>query len=122
MDGLSLAKPVFATLLMCCIPLWLQPRAPTDTLPGDPGAITVYTVQNMSFGAFSPGTLGGTLVVSNAGSRSVTGDVIGLNFGILFYQAIFDIDAPQGFYHINFKWAQRHPNGKQWRHYVGQNW
>ena len=71
-------------------------QAPTDTLPGDPGAITIYTVQNMSFGAFSPGTLGGTVGMSNTGVRSVTGDVIGLNFGVLYFQAIFDIDAPQG--------------------------
>jgi hypothetical protein len=90
-----LTKLVFATLLSVAS-LCGYSQSPTDTLPGDPGAITIYTVQNMSFGAFSPGTLGGTIVVSNAGSRSVTGDVIGLNFGILYFQAIFDIDAPQG--------------------------
>jgi hypothetical protein len=26
--------------------------AQTDSLPGDPGAMTVYTVQNLSFGRF----------------------------------------------------------------------
>jgi hypothetical protein len=69
---------------------------PTDSVPGDPGGITVYPVQNMSFGAFSIGSSGGTVVMSTNGTRSVTGDVIALNLGALYFQAIFDIDAPQG--------------------------
>lgn len=69
---------------------------PTDSLPGDPGALTIYPVQPMSFGAFSAGNSGGTLVLSNTGSRSVTGDVVGLNMGVQYFQAIFDIDGPQG--------------------------
>jgi hypothetical protein len=69
---------------------------PTDSLPGDPGALTIYTVQNMSFGAFSIGNSGGTVVISNSGARSVTGDVLGLNMGASYYKAIFDVDGPQG--------------------------
>ena len=69
---------------------------PTDSLPGDPGALTIYTVQNMSFGAFSIGNSGGTVVISNTGTRSVTGDVLGLNMGTYYYKAIFDVDGPQG--------------------------
>ena len=69
---------------------------PTDSLPGDPGALTIYTVQNLSFGAFSTGGSGGSVIVSNTGSRSVTGNVVGLNMGVQYYQAIFDIDGPQG--------------------------
>ena len=69
---------------------------PTDSLPGDPGGISVYPVQNMSFGAFSTGNTGGTIIISTNGSRSVTGDVIALNLGTLYFQAIFDIDAPLG--------------------------
>jgi hypothetical protein len=69
---------------------------PTDSIPGDPGALSVYTVQNMSFGAFSIGSTGGTVIISNNGSRSVTGDVVLLNLGALYFQSIFDIDAPQG--------------------------
>jgi len=69
---------------------------PTDSLPDDPGALTVYTVQHMSFGAFSIGNSGGTVVIANNGTRSVTGDVLGLNLGTTYFQAIFDIDGPQG--------------------------
>ena len=69
---------------------------PTDSIPGDPGALSVYTVQNMSFGAFSIGSTGGTVIISSNGSRSVTGDIVSLNLGTLFFQSIFDIDAPLG--------------------------
>ena len=91
----AITQPVFV-ILLSFTSIVCYAQAPTDSLPGDPGAINVYTVQNLSFGAFSPGTLAGTVIISNAGSRSVTGDVIGLNFGLLYFQAIFDIDAPQG--------------------------
>ena len=69
---------------------------PTDTIPGDPGGLSAYTVQNMSFGAFSTGTTGGTVIVSTNGTRAVTGDVVPLNLGTQYFQAIFDIDAPIG--------------------------
>lgn len=70
--------------------------AQTDTLPPDPGAIVVYTVQDLSFGAFTIGSSGGTVVIASSGTRSVTGDVVALNLGTPYYQSIFDIDGPQG--------------------------
>lgn len=69
---------------------------PTDTIPGDPGGITVYTIQNMSFGAFSIGSTGGTVIIATDGTRSATGDVVPLSLGTLYFQSIFDIDGPQG--------------------------
>ena len=78
------------------ISIFTYAQNPTDSIPGDPGAISVYTVQNMSFGAFTGGSSGGTVIISTAGSRSVTGDVVALNLGTSYFQAIFDIDAPQG--------------------------
>jgi len=69
---------------------------PTDSLPGDPGAITVYNVQNMSFGAFSTGNTGGSVIISTNGTRTVTGNVVPLNLGVQYFQAIFDIDTPMG--------------------------
>lgn len=69
---------------------------PTDTIPGDPGGISVYTVQNMSFGAFTGGSTGGTVIISTDGTRSVTGNVVPLNLGTQYFHAIFDIDAPLG--------------------------
>jgi hypothetical protein len=69
---------------------------PTDSLPGDPAAISVYTIQNLSFSSFSHGNVGGSVIISSGGARSVTGDIVALNIGSPYYQAIFDLDAPQG--------------------------
>ncbi len=70
-------------------------QTPTDTLPDDPG-ITVYTLQNMSFGAFHPGAGGGTVTINTAGARSAAGSVVLLNLGIAFFQSIFELEAPVG--------------------------
>jgi len=83
-------------ILLCCTSVLCFSQEPTDSLPGDPGGLTVYTVQNMSFGAFTQGNSGGTVTISTAGSRSVTGTITPLNFGVSYFQAIFEIDAPQG--------------------------
>lgn len=88
-------KPLLA-IALSFISIISFAQTPTDSLPGDPGAITVYTVQNMSFGAFSQGAGGGTLVLSNSGSRSSTGTVLPLNLGATYFHAIFEIDAPVG--------------------------
>jgi hypothetical protein len=70
--------------------------AQTDSLPGDPGAMTVYTVQNLSFGAFSNSGAGGTVIIGANGSRMVTGGIIALNLGVSAFQSMFEIDAPYG--------------------------
>lgn len=69
---------------------------PTDSIPDDPGGLSVYTVQNMSFGAFSTSGAGGSVIISTNGTRSITGAVVPLNLGTSYFQAIFDIDAPIG--------------------------
>lgn len=69
---------------------------PTDSLPGDPGAIYVYTYQNLKFGAFTQGASGGTVVIGTNGTRSVTGTVVALNLGITYFQAIFEVEAAPG--------------------------
>lgn len=58
--------------------------------------IAVYPLQNISFGAFFPGSAGGTLKVANDGSRTATGDIIPMNMGFLYSPAIFEIEAPPG--------------------------
>lgn len=83
--------------MLCCISnIGFSQVNPTDSLPGDPGAMSVYTVQNLSFGTFTPGASGGTVTISNTGVRSVTGTIIPLNLGLSWFQSIFDIDAPEG--------------------------
>jgi hypothetical protein len=88
-------RPLFV-LILGFISVFSFAQNPTDTIPQDPGAMSVSTIQNLSFGAFSPGNAGGSVIISNSGSRSVTGDVIPLNMGVQYFHAIFEIDAPQG--------------------------
>jgi hypothetical protein len=70
--------------------------AQTDSLPGDPGALVVYTVQNLSFGAFTNSGGSGSVIIGANGSRTVTGGVVALNLGVSAFQSIFEIDAPYG--------------------------
>lgn len=67
---------------------------PTDTLPGDPGALYVYTYQNLHFGTFTKSAGGGTVTVANNGVRTATGTIILLNQGASSFQAIIDIETP----------------------------
>ena len=83
-------------LLLVCRSFFSFAQLPTDSLPPDPGAISVYTVQNMAFGGFSTANAGGTVVLSTSGTRSTTGSVVPLNLGISYYQAIFEILGPVG--------------------------
>jgi hypothetical protein len=71
-------------------------QTPTDSLPGDPGGLYVYTIQNLSFGAFYHGNTGGTVMLAADGSRSATGDIVLLNLGVTYVNAIFEIEAPPG--------------------------
>jgi hypothetical protein len=86
-------KLVLAIVLLLCSYSGFSQTDPTDSLPGDPAALVVYTVQNLSFGSFSQGGTGGTVVVSNTGSRSTTGSLLALNRGT-FHQAIFEVEVP----------------------------
>jgi hypothetical protein len=58
-------------------------------------AVSVYAAQNMSFGAFSPGAAGGSVIISAEGTRSTTGTVNTYNMGVPFFQAIFEVEAPE---------------------------
>ena len=71
-------------------------QTPTDSLPGDPGGLYVYTIQNLSFGAFYHGNTGGSVIIESDGSRSTTGEIVALNLGITYFNAIFEIEAPPG--------------------------
>jgi hypothetical protein len=71
-------------------------NAQVDTLPGDPGVIKAYTVQNLNFGTFSAGNAGGTLIISPAGTRTATGSVVSISQGVQPTPAIFDIDVLLG--------------------------
>lgn len=61
-----------------------------------PRPMQVSTIQNLSFGAFIQGNIGGKVIIDPQGSRTVTGDLIPANMGYSYYPAIFQIDAIPG--------------------------
>ena len=54
------------------------------------------TAQGLSFGAFYHGASGGTVVITPAGARSSTGDVVLLSLGFPFSAALFQVHAHRG--------------------------
>jgi hypothetical protein len=64
-------------------------------MPPRPIIVTVITTQNLSFGNFAQGTLGGTVSVSSSGMRSWTGNIVLLNGGSV-SPALFDVVANPG--------------------------
>jgi hypothetical protein len=62
-----------------------------------PRPISVYTAQNLSFGAFYQGITGGTVEIDYNGVRYSTGDVILAGLGYTFYAAIFEVEAEPGY-------------------------
>lgn len=62
-----------------------------------PRPVSVYTMQNLSFGAFYQGINGGTVTVDYDGMRIATGDVILAGLGYAFYSAIFEIESEPGY-------------------------
>jgi len=87
---------VLLILSMSFLSLYSVAQNPTDSVPGDPGALSVYSIQNLSFGAFTIGSSGGTIIIATTGARSVTGDIIALNLGVIYCQAFFEVEAPEG--------------------------
>ena len=86
----------FLVMLLSGISFVSFAQTPTDTLPGDPGGLYAYTIQNINLGAFSHGSAGGTLTIAADGTRTSTGDIVPLNLGVSYYNAIFEIEAPPG--------------------------
>ena len=71
-------------------------QVPTDSLPKDPARLAVYAVQNLHFGTIYQGGAGGTVAVSPAGTRTVTGDVVAISRGSVASPAILEVVAPAG--------------------------
>ena len=83
-------------LMTCFLSSVTYAQDPSDTLPPDPAAIHVFTIQNLQFGVFAQGGSGGTITVSNSGGRSATGSIILINQGGSFFQCIIDVEAAPG--------------------------
>jgi len=85
------ASALFCSLLLA----FLSFSALAQEKPPKP--LQVSTVQNLSFGAFIQGNIGGKVIIDPQGSRSVTGDLIPANMGYSYYPAIFQVDAIPGY-------------------------
>jgi hypothetical protein len=88
-------KFLLAALLFCVTRITYA-QTPTDIIPGDPGGIYVYNLQNLSFGTFTLGKDGGSVIIDPNGLRSSTGDIVLFNLGEQHYSAVFEIEAPPG--------------------------
>jgi len=64
--------------------------------PPRPIVVTVNGSQHLSFGAFSHGAAGGTVIIYPDESRDYTGEVLLLNLGYSYSAALFDIRANRG--------------------------
>lgn len=64
--------------------------------PPFPMTVTASITHNLSFGAFYQGAGGGSVIISSAGSRSSTGDIVLLNMGFVYAAGLYDIVANPG--------------------------
>lgn len=70
--------------------------AKAQQLPPRPINVYAITAQSLSFGAFFPGSSGGSVIMYPNGTRSSTGSVILANLGFNYSQALFEVDADPG--------------------------
>lgn len=64
--------------------------------PQRPIAIYVSPIQQLNFGSFTHGNIGGTVTITPEGNRTSTGDIFLLNTGESYSQALFEIEANPG--------------------------
>jgi hypothetical protein len=69
---------------------------PTKAQEMPPRPISLYSMQNLNFGAFYQGLTGGTVIINPSGSRSATGDIVLVNLGYLYFPAIFELEGNPG--------------------------
>lgn len=65
-------------------------------LPPRPITVTVSLSQNLNFGAFYHGTIGGSVIIYESGARSSTGDIVLLTMGYSFSTGLYDVVANPG--------------------------
>ncbi len=65
-------------------------------LPPRPINVSVNLSQNLNFGAFYHGNVGGSVIIYNDGSRSSSGDIVLLTMGYTFSTGLYDVVANPG--------------------------
>jgi len=81
-------------LLIIILFFTFSPELSAQEPPPRPIEVTVN--QNLAFGAFAQGAVGGTISINPASGRSFSGDIILLNLGYTFSAAIYKLVANAG--------------------------
>jgi hypothetical protein len=71
-------------------------RIHAQELPPRPLTVTVSLSQNLNFGAFYHGNIGGSVIIYESGARSSTGDIVLLTMGYSFSTGLYDVVANPG--------------------------
>jgi hypothetical protein len=87
-SGLFSLSVLFFFILLAYLPIYAQEKPPRP--------IAIYIYQNLSFGAFSEGSVGGTVTLTPYGVRYTTGDLVLFTQGWPYFPAIFEIEANPG--------------------------
>ena len=87
-------------LLSCAIGIFLFAQTGTEALaqemPPRPIQVSVNLTQQLSFGAFYHGAIGGSVIIYPNSMRSSTGDVVLLSLGYIFSSGLFDVYGNPG--------------------------
>jgi hypothetical protein len=87
---------IIAVRIFCFLGLliFMTDRVKAQEMP--PRPVSVSLIRNLNFGAFTQGTSGGSVILYPSGSRTSMGDIILINFGYLYYPAIFELEGNPG--------------------------
>lgn len=74
----------------------VKAQQPVTRVAVNTEAVKVNVVQQLSFGAFTQGSSGGSIHVLANGTRTALGTVVPLNFGTTYMPLILEIEGPRG--------------------------
>jgi len=84
------------TLIIIPVIFMLSISQETNGQEPPPRPVVVTVTQELGFGAFYHGAVGGTVIINSDASRSSTGDVILLGLGYPFSAAVYEVVANPG--------------------------
>ena len=88
----------FSISIAISLILFLVPlnQLTAQEMPPRPIHVTASMTNQLSFGAFYHGSLGGSVIIYPSGMRAATGDVVLLSLGYIFSAGLFDVYGNPG--------------------------
>ena len=86
--------PVGRRLLILLFNVLMVYRVNAQEMPPKP--VSVSIIQNLAFGAFTQSLGSGSVMIDPSGVRTSMGDVILVNYGYLYFPAIFRLEGNPG--------------------------